>query len=96
MKQFIQLCLLAVSIMNTANAVAQRASITQDAQGNYHSVKKAKDSTQLKWSGHTYTDTKGETYQVYVSPRANKLYVIKTSKKSGKQYNYYLPTTDKP
>lgn len=76
--------------------VCNAQSITTDKNGNYIATKKSKDSTKLQWSGHTYTDTKGQTYQVYVSPRAKKLYVIKTSKKTGKQYPYYLPTNDKP
>ena len=36
-----------------------------------------------------YTDSKGVTYPVYIS-KNNKLFIIKTSKKTGKNYNYYL------
>lgn len=64
--------------------------VKQNADGNYEPVKKetAKKS-EAKATGKTYTDNKGETYPVYES-KNNKLFIIKTSKKTGKNYNYYL------
>lgn len=65
--------------------------VKQDASGNYISVKKdkAEKKSEAKETGKTYTDAKGDKYPVYIS-KNNKLFIIKTSKKTGKNYNYYL------
>lgn len=65
--------------------------VKQNAEGNYEPVKKeqAAKKSEAKSTGKTYTDNKGETYPVYES-KNNKLFIIKTSKKTGKNYNYYL------
>lgn len=75
--------LCAVSIKSKAQA----AKLNTD--GNYTEFAKAKDTT-LKWSGHTYTDKAGKVFQVYVSPKANKLFILRTSKKSMRVYKQYL------
>lgn len=41
-------------------------------------------------SGQTYKDKEGKTYTVYVGARGGK-YILRTSKKTGKEYKYYLP-----
>lgn len=43
-----------------------------------------------KLTRFTYTDSKGNTYPVYQSS-TGKFFVWKTSKKTGKEYKYYLP-----
>lgn len=58
-----------------------------DPSGNYIEMKKlVKDSS--KPTGKTFTTSKGEIFQVYISGK-DKLYVIRTSK-SGTQYKQYL------
>lgn len=39
---------------------------------------------------YTYTDNKGETYKVYKS-KNGAFFILRTSKKTGKEYRYYLP-----
>jgi hypothetical protein len=66
-------------------SVAQK--VTIDKNGNYIAVKdSAAPDTK---TGKTYTDTKGIKYPVYAT-KAGKLYVIKTSAKTGKSYKMYL------
>lgn len=45
-------------------------------------------------SGEVYKDKEGKTYTVYVGARGGK-YILKTSKKTGKEYKYYLPKKGK-
>lgn len=59
--------------------------VTKDAQGNYHATAKT-DSA--KATGKTFTDSKGNTYPVFVS-RNGKLFYLRTSK-SGNIYKAYL------
>jgi hypothetical protein len=64
--------------------------VKQNADGNYEPVKKETvKKSEAKATGKTYTDNKGESYPVYES-KNQKLFIIKTSKKTGKNYNYYL------
>lgn len=65
----------------------QAQSVKKDAQGNYIAMRTLKDTT-LKATGHTYTDTKGKVYPVYIS-KNGKLFVIRTSSK-GNLYKQYL------
>ena len=75
----------------TLGGMSYAQTVKQDASGNYISVKsdKSQKKSEAKETGKTYTDTKGEKYPVYIS-KNNKLFIIKTSKKTGKNYNYYL------
>lgn len=41
-------------------------------------------------SGESYKASDGKTYTVYVGQRGGK-YILRTSKKTGKEYKYYLP-----
>ena len=41
-------------------------------------------------SGESYKAADGKTYTVYVGQRGGK-YILKVSKKTGKEYKYYLP-----
>lgn len=73
---------------------ASGQNVKQDAQGNYHAIK---DSTAAsgKPTGKTYTDAKGIVYPVFVTDKG-KLFVLRTSNTTGKQYRYYLkPNSDK-
>jgi hypothetical protein len=58
-------------------------------EGNTFSVEKSIDR-QLPYY---YQDKDGNKYPIYVSSKG-KLYVKKVSKKSGKEYKYYLPEDD--
>lgn len=66
-------------------------------QGNVFVAQKSqKDSKQGKETLTTYyyKDTKGKTYQVYLSA-TGKAFIKKTSQKTGKEYKQYLPEVGK-
>lgn len=66
--------------------------IRKDAQGNYHAVKDSSKSVAIP-TGKTYTDSKGVVYPVFKTSKG-KLFVEKTSGKTGKKYRYYLKLND--
>ena len=47
-------------------------------------------SNKPKDTGFTYKDSKGNVYDIYLSSKG-KAFVLKVSKKTGKEYRYYLP-----
>lgn len=59
----------------------------QDANGNFIQVSASKDPA--KSTGKTFTDSRGVKYDVMQSAKG-RLFVVRTSKKSGKQYKTYL------
>lgn len=79
---FIAFSLIAVSM--TAHAQNAR----QDASGNYVAIKHESDTTAMP-TGKIYTDLKGNSYPVMMT-KAGKLFVIRTSAKTGKKYKQYL------
>jgi hypothetical protein len=64
-------------------------SVVKDAQGNYHAIKGATDSTKSKSTGHTFTDNNGQNYPIFEGSRGG-LYYMKTSK-AGNTRKVYLP-----
>lgn len=85
MKKVILIIALAIS------SISYSQTVKQDASGNYVLVKR--DSTARKSeaisTGKTFTDAKGTQHPVYKS-KTGKLFIVKTSQKTGKTYNYYL------
>ena len=67
--------------------VQAQINVTQTDSGNYEQIKKI--HAQLQPTARTFTDLKGNVYPVYKSA-SGKLFVIRTSKKTGKQYKSYL------
>ena len=59
-------------------------------EGNTFKSNKEKTEVVEQKTSYEYEDSKGNKYPIYVSKRGS-LYVIKTSKKTGKEYKYYLP-----
>lgn len=57
-----------------------------DSEGNYISTSDKKPDVK---TGKTYTDDKGVVYDVYLNSKS-KPYVIRKSKKTGKEYKQYL------
>lgn len=70
-----------------AGSLAHSQNVKQDKNGNYISIYQ-RDTTSAKPTGKTFTDTKGNTYPVYVS-KNGKLFVMRTSK-AGNNYKQYL------
>lgn len=50
--------------------------------------------TESKKSSYTYEDSKGNKYPIYISAKG-KAYIVRVSKKTGKQYKQYLPEVTK-
>lgn len=69
-----------------------KPNVTITADGNY--IAKAattKAATPATNSGKTYTDKDGKVFPVYVSSKGA-MFINKVSKKTGKEYRYYLRT----
>lgn len=56
----------------------------------FSTVKQEKTKSSDIPTGYTWKDSKGNTYDIYISKRGA-CYIIKTSKKTGKNYRQYLP-----
>ncbi len=66
--------------------------VRKDTKGNYIAISSQKQAkTEAKNTGKTYTDTKGNSYPVFVTAKG-KLFVNRVSKKTGKEYKQYLKT----
>lgn len=59
-------------------------------EGNTFKQNKEKTEVVEQKTSYEYEDNKGNKYPIYVSKRGS-YYVIKISKKTGKEYKYYLP-----
>lgn len=53
-----------------------------------------KQRGEVKKTEYVYTDKKGNTYPVYISS-TGKAFIVKASKKTGKEYRQYLPEVTK-
>lgn len=65
-------------------SIAVKAEVIQ--QGNSFIQVEAKDVP----TSFTYTDKEGRIYPIFKSQRGS-FYIVKISKKTGKEYKYYLP-----
>ena len=85
MKKVILIIALAIS------SISYSQTVKQDALGNYVLVEKTPGSkkSEVISTGKEFTDAKGTHYPVYKS-KTGKLFIVKTSQKTGKTYNYYL------
>lgn len=63
--------------------------VQKTKEGNYIAVNQSKMAEKPKDTGKTFTDQKGNVFNVYVS-KNGKLFVIRTSKNTGKEYRQYL------
>ena len=71
--------------------LATASSFAQDYTRNgkeFSAVQKSSTSADKK-SGYTWKDSKGKTYDIYVSA-SGACYIIRTSSKTGKTYKSYL------
>lgn len=87
MKKFILFIIMIVCTVSIACADNDK-SFNKD--GNvYSSVSKSKSSSTPVNTGFTWQDSNGVSYPIYISDSGS-CYVIKTSKKTGKEYKNYL------
>lgn len=90
MRRLLALLLLLLALCCCIDAVAQNV----ERQGNTFVQKKSeRDNTSTKTS-YVYTDAKGNSYPVYLSS-TGKAYIVKVSKKTGKEYKQYIPEVGK-
>lgn len=99
MKQFKHPLYIAIIIAMTLCFIFQITSSSQEIKrvGNTFieqcdsSKKQRKEPTKTKY---TYIDKKGVSYPVYLSS-TGKAFIVRVSKKTGKQYRQYLPNVTK-
>lgn len=86
MKKIFLLAVVAISLLlSFGSAYAQ----DYTRQGKtFVATQKSSESTDVK-SGYTYKDSKGKTYDIYVS-KSGACYIKRTSSKTGKEYKSYL------
>jgi hypothetical protein len=90
MKKLFLIIFVALSLNGQAQSKTEnKTNAVQTKDGNFKAVTKAKKEPVL--TGQTYTDANGKTFPVYKSSN-NKLFVVRTSKKTGNEYRYYLKT----
>jgi len=87
-----KIIILAIALTLSMAASAQNF---QRNGNNFTQVvaKKATEAKETKTS-FTYTDSKGNTYPVYLSA-SGKAFVKRTSQKTGREYKQYLPEVGK-
>lgn len=82
--------LFAAILLAASLFCANAQNYTRDGK-QFASTQKARQSTTSnEKTGFTWKDSKGVVYDIYISSK-NSCYIIKTSKKTGKQYRQYLP-----
>lgn len=81
MKKFI-LCLLLALFCITVNAEVKR-------EGDTFKVEQTTKESDTK-TKYTWEDKKGNKYPIFITKRGS-CYILRTSKKTGKEYKQYLP-----
>lgn len=82
MKKFI-ICLFLSIFAVTGYAEVKR-------EGDTFKVEKTATTSSDTQTKYTWQDKKGNKYPIYITKKGA-CYVIRTSKKTGKEYKYYLP-----
>lgn len=86
MKRILNILLVALIAAFTAT-MAQAQNVVRN--GNTF-TQQSKPKTEAKVTQYMYIDRDGVKYPIYLSSKG-KAFIIKTSKKTGKQYRQYLP-----
>ena len=76
--------LLVVLLMGTASY----ADVVRN--GDTFKVEKAASVNQDRLTGYTWEDKDGNLYPIYITKKGA-CYILRISKKTGKEYKYYLP-----
>lgn len=91
MKKFFVAAIMLLSVVLGASAgVKKSVEYTQNGTEFVETPKSNNGGAKETKTGCTWTDSKGVKYDIYMSSKG-RCYVYKTSKKTGKQYKYYLP-----
>ena len=84
------LVLFSISGVSAQDTPKVKAGITLAADGNYiQAARSGRSADKGTATGKTFTTSKGDKYPVMVSKKG-RLFVVRTSKKSGKEYKQYL------
>jgi len=96
-KLLLLITILATFFVVGSNAQTQAQDTTKakteiqiDKDGNIVAIKTGRTSKEPQATGKTYTHTNGQTYPLWKGQKGG-YFVYRTSKRSGKQYKYYLP-----
>lgn len=89
MKRFI----LYIIVTFTFTIALQAQNVIKEGNTFTQVTKEKKESKDIKTT-YIYKDSKGVEYPIYLSS-TGKAYIIKVSKKSGKEYKQYLPEVGK-
>lgn len=84
MKKVILILALTITSFN----IYSQQNVQVDKDGNYISIKNSRKGKSVA-TDKFFVDNDGAKYPVYKS-KNNKVFIIKTSRKTGKSYNYYL------
>lgn len=94
MRKLIILLTLIVSVIASNNLLAQTATISSTGEvernGNTFIASTRTSKSNAQQTQYTWKDSKDNEYPIYISASGS-CYVIKTSKKTGKEYKSYLP-----
>lgn len=87
-----KLFILAALILTAATITPATAQDYTRKGKTFQQVKKSNTTkSEPKLTTYTYTDVNGNTYPIYQSP-SGACFVLRVSKKTGKEYRYYLST----
>lgn len=94
MKKLIILVTFIISAIASNNLFAQNATISSTGEvqrsGNTFIASSKSSKGNAQQTQYTWKDSKDVEYPIYISASGS-CYVIKTSKKTGKEYKSYLP-----
>ena len=91
MKRILALLLLCLALACCIDAMGQNVVRQGNSFVQVDSKKEAKPATKTEY---IYTDKKGNSYPVWLSAKG-KAFIIKVSKKTGKEYRQYVPEIGK-
>ena len=94
MRKLIIILTFVISVIASNNLLAQNATISSTGEvernGNTFIASSKSNKNNAQQTQYTWKDSKGVEYPIYISASGS-CYVIKTSKKTGKEYKNYLP-----
>ena len=94
MRKLFILLVLVISVIASNNLLAQTATISSmgevERNGNTFIASTRTNKSNAQQTQYTWKDSKDVEYLIYISASGS-CYVIKTSKKTGKEYKSYLP-----
>lgn len=76
-------CLILAAISLTSTAEVKR-------NGDTFKVEQTSTASQGEKTKYTWEDKEGNKYPIYITKKGA-CYILRTSKKTGKEYKYYLP-----